>query len=199
MRLYDKKAFSNATPVAPPITTGERERPGVAHSSVHQDREAEHTRFDDVHMEFDVNRAFNPTSLKAPEPRHGMMQRWVADGTNPTAEKGDQLNWFGKRHKGWTPRDPESVPERQRRLYPSVKLHDGSTAIRIAGMVLCELPIRVAKAYGDVIRGRIQHQSKAIPDSLQELRKRERQGVGPLHIEDEHAAYRGRKAASYVD
>lgn len=194
MRIYSRISDNRSTPFA------ERERPAVMHSAVHETREAKMERPVDMHPEFDVSHAYNPTSLRAPPPRAGFMQRWVADGTNPTTAKADQLNWHGKARKGWVPRDPETVPADLRRLYPSQKLHDGQTAIRVAGMVLCELPIRVAKAYGEAIRGRIQMQSKSVPDSVQELNKRAvAMGASPLEVEDGHTAYRGRKAAAYTE
>ncbi len=189
MRLYDRDQEAGIRPE-------QRERPQMAHHSVHTTREAEETRVD-IRQEFNADHAFNPTSLKAPPPRAGFKQRWVTDGTNPMAEKSEQRNWFAKRRMGWQVRHPETVPEVLRDLYPSSKLTDGTDAIRIAGSVLCEMPIQVARQYRDAVQDRIQHQSKAIPESTEELRRRERAGVGPLEVTDQSSTYRGRRAASF--
>ena len=67
-------------------------------------------------------------------------ERWIADGTNPQSTRYEQKNWFNKKRTGWAVRDPETVPPQLRHIFPSEKLSDGAACIRVAGMVLCELP-----------------------------------------------------------
>ena len=197
MRTYDRDT-STRTIERPPMRPDQRERPPVVRSSAHVTREAAETRVD-LHPEVNVDLAFNPTSLRAPEPRKGFRQRWVADGTSDKADTTAQRNWFAKRRMGWEIRDPETVPPGLRHLYPSHKLSDGAVAIRIAGMVLCEMPERVGEQYGRAVQDKVNEQSRAVPQSLEELRRRERVGVGDLEIGDSRQSYRGRKAASYAE
>ena len=199
MRLYDRAAFDTrtATPVSAPLRTVERERPSLVHAGVHTTREAEETRID-MHPEFDADLHFNPTSLKAPPPRPGYAQRWVADGTDPTAHHSVQRNWFSKTRQGFAPRLPETIPPGLKHLYPSMKLAGGQDAVRIAGMVLCEIPIEVARARRMAINDKIKEASASIPTGLANLNKRAQEaGLSPLQVGDKHQSYRGRPAPSY--
>lgn len=186
-----------------PLRSFERERPPIQHGSVHISREAAETRVD-AHPQINPSHVFNPTSLEAPPPRSGFKQRWVADGTNPVSDKSEQRNWFSKMRMGWQIRDPETVPPQLRYLYPSTKLHDGQTAVRIAGMVLCEMPIQVAREYSEAIKDRIQHQKRAVPDALNEklknIRAREQNpAIGELEVQDAQRSWRGRRAPTNTD
>ena len=173
------------------IGIAERERPAVVHHSAHETIEAATTR-GDVHTEFDVDRVFNPTSLRAPEPRNGFHQRWVADGTNPNADRSEQRNWFAKKQAGYSPRDPDTVPQRERHLYPSQKLGDGQTCIRIANQVLCEIPLHVFRARNMAVRDKIDQQSSSVPDSSRVARDRGFRGASPMEVVDQSRTVRGR-------
>jgi hypothetical protein len=195
MRIYSRDERSTE---APGIRIAERERPATLHHAMRATREADETRIDQ-HQSFDVDNVFNPTSLRAPPARNGFVQRWVSDGTNPTSDRAEQRNWFNKKRAGWQIRDPETIPQQLRHIFPSAKLHDGQACVRVAGMVLCELPMNVARERRHAVDNRIRHLSSAIPESLEELRKRERAGVGPLQIGDQSTTFRGRRAPNYVD
>jgi hypothetical protein len=190
MRLYDRDQQGGRP--APAMRPDQRERPPIMHHSVHATREAEADRVD-LHPEFDANRTFNPTSLEAPPPRAGFAQRWITDATGPNATKSEKRNWFAKQRQGWSLRDPESVPPALRHLYPSSKLSDGQIAIAVAGMVLGEIPLNVANERRLAVNDRIQHLSKSVPESTQELAARARRGVGPLEVVDHVNTYRGRQ------
>jgi hypothetical protein len=176
----------------PAIRPVDRERPAIVRHSVHETREAVETRVD-MHPEFDSNKLFNPTSLEAPPPRSGFGQRWVADWTSPTATKEEKLNWYRKQKQGWAMRDPETVPPSLRNLYPSIKLQDGSAAIAIAGMVLCEMPVNVIEQRRLAVNDRINHLNQAIPESTQELMRRGEGRFGPVQADNSQATFRGRK------
>jgi hypothetical protein len=177
----------------------QRERPHIVHHSVHETREAQMTRLEDVHPEFDVNKTFNPTSLDAPPPRAGYTQRWITDATQPNATKSEKRNWFSKQRQGWSLRDPETVPMQLRHLYPAVKLGDGQAAIAVAGMVLGEMPTKVAIQRQLAVGDRIKHLTKAVPESLEELERKGRRGVGPLQVQDDARSFRGRRPGVMAD
>lgn len=198
MRLYSRDEPPAASP-PPGIRMAERQRPAVARHAQHVTREAEEARVDRHPEAQAARRVFDQTSLKAPPPRNGFTQRWVSDGTNPQASRSEQRNWFNKKRSGWQIRNPDTVPPELRDLYPSEKLANGQDCIRVAGMVLCELPLNVAREYKHAVDDRILHLSQAIPESLEELRKRERTGVGPLQVGNNATTFRGRRAANYVD
>jgi hypothetical protein len=176
-----------------------RERPGTLHHSMHESREAEFTRQDDIHPEIDIERVFNPTSLRAPAPRNGYAQRWVADGTNPTADRSEQRNWFSKKQAGWSPRDPDTVPKHERHLYPGQKLGDHQMAIRIANQVLCEIPLEILRRRDVAVRQVIDKQSSSVPDSARMVRERGHRGASPMEVVDQTRSIRGRVAPALAD
>lgn len=193
MRVYSR---GNEGGAAPAFRPDQRERSPIVHHSVHETREAEVTRMEDVHPEYDASRTFNPTSLEAPPPRPGMVQRWITDATQPNATKSEKRNWFAKQRQGWQLRDPDTVPANLRHLYPSAKLADGQTAIQVAGMVLGEMSVNQAEQRRLAVNDRIQHLTAAIPESTQELTRRGEGRFGPVQQQDDHRSYRGRKPAT---
>lgn len=194
MRVYSRDTDTRPSDMRPNggIRLAERERPQVAHHAVHESREAQETRLD-KHQEFDANRVLNNTYLEAPPPRPGYKQRWVADGTgtngadNPTAER----NWWMKQRQGWAVRDPETVPQELRHLYPSARLGNGADAIRVARQVLCEMPVNVMHQRSLAVRDLIGRQNQAVMPSTEELRKKPRPGFGPVEVEEEVKVARG--------
>lgn len=193
MRLYDRDGGAGQAT----IRLAERERPQVAHHSTHLSREAEETRVD-LHTEYDTKKLLNGTSLDAPPPRNGYVQRWIVDGSKEDADTSVQRNWRSKMRMGWQIRDPETIPVELRNLFPSAKLGDGAIAIRVASSVLCELPRTVAMQRLQAVDDLIKRQSKAIPESTQELRKRGHAGAGELEIGDQRSTFRGRRLPNAV-
>lgn len=178
------------TPKAPPVQLHQRERPRVMHHAVHVDREAEAARVE-AHPFIDPTRAINSPYLEAPPPRDGFIQRWIADGSKDNSDNTAQRNWWIKQRAGWRPRDPSTVPPQLRDLYPSSQLGSGQDCIRVGTSVLCELPLQVARARGDAVRDLIRRQSSSIPESTDELRKKGRDGVGPLKVDESEKVRRG--------
>ena len=202
MRLYQRTNPTGRTATYPPLSyrtasrapaiqPSMRERPPVTRHSLHVSREALETRHD-LHPEFNAQKVFNPTSLDAPPSRHGYVQRWIVDATNPNATRSEQRNWFSKMRQGWALRDPETVPPSLKHLYPSVKLGDAQAAIRVAGSVLVEMPRNVAEQRRLAVNDRIQHLTRSIPESVQELARGTRGATGPLQVVDRVDTYRGR-------
>lgn len=176
----------------------ERERPTQMREAVHDDRDASIHR-GDLHPEMDARRWINPTSLDAPAPRPGHVQRWVRDGSSPTADDRDVAHYMRKVREGWSPRDPATIPAAERRMYPSVKSAGGDDMIRVAGLVLMEMPIHVANQRRQAMMEVNQNQMQAIAPSAEQLRGAQFAGVGGVQQEDRVAAYQGRKANSMVD
>lgn len=190
-RVYSKTERDGADVI-------ERERPAIVRGSVHETRDAEADR-SDIRAEINPSKWVNPTSLDAPEARTGFVQRWIADGS--TSNDGSGIShWMKKMREGWSPRDPATVPERQRRLYPTAKASGGEDIIRVAGLVLCEMPKQVAMQRYNAVRDLNAHQLKAIPESLQELRSREgAAALGPIEVTEGENVIHGRRSATMVD
>ena len=184
------RAYSRDTSEPQGIRIAQRERPATLHHAAHVDREAMETRVD-KHPEFNANKVLNQTYLDAPPERAGFKQRWIKDGSSETADDGAQRNWWMKKRKGWQVRDPATVPPELRDFYPSARLGSGQDAIRVASQVLCEIPINVLNEQSMAIADLIGRQNQSIPPSTEELRKKARQGVGPLQIQDEVHSARG--------
>jgi hypothetical protein len=176
----------------------ERNRPAVVRQSVHESRDAEADR-GEVRLDVQPKKWIDATSLDAPEPRVGFVQKWIADGS-VNNEQRDASHWMKKRREGWSPRDPSTVPASERLLYPTEKSSHGEDIIRVAGLVLCEMPRQVAMQRLHAVRDRSNHQYASVPESLQELRSRERMpGVGPIEVTDGENSLRGRRSATMVD
>lgn len=189
-RIYDRTAHLEAEAVS--IQPGYRERPRIMHHAAHTSREAETTRVD-RHPEFNPARSsIYQIALEAPPPRHGYTQRWVSDGTHPSATKSERLNWVAKQRQGWSIRAPETVPPELRHIYPSTKLSGGQDTICVATMVLMEMPVRVAMERNAAVDERINHQKKSVIPSTQELAAKGQGRFGPLQIDDQERTYRGR-------
>lgn len=134
-------------------------------------------------------------SLQAPEARSGFVQRWIRDGE---IDKADGTHWFKKMREGWQPRDPETVPPAERRLYPSAKLTNGQSVIRVAGLVLCEMPKEVAGWREEAVNGAITNQTKSVLPSAQDMQGKG--SFGPIMVtEDSERTFRGRAATSSND
>ena len=101
-------------------------------AEIHPAREAE-----PIHDETEALNWQIPTSLAAPAPRPGYVQRWVRD----TADGGDQ-NWLMKYREGWRPRALATIPNLTH--YTRGMSTQGQEVARVGTLVLCEMPERVA-------------------------------------------------------
>lgn len=188
MRIYSRD--TNPTPI-PGIRVAERERPATLHHAVHTSREAAETRVD-KHAEFNANRVLANTYLEAPPPRPGFKQRWIKDGSHDAADDTAQRNWWLKKRQGWQVRDPETVPEELRHLYPSTHLGSGQDAIRVASQVLCEMPVNVMHQRSMAIRDLIARQNSSVSATASDdLRKKPLRGARPMEVDESVHAARG--------
>lgn len=181
------------------IDVHERARPTVTRHATHETRDAEVTRVEQ-RVETNPQKWINPSSLDAPEPRAGYVQRWVSDGTDPAASQDVKRTWGKKMREGWSPRDPNTIPPGLRQTYASSKLTTGQGVIGVAGLVLCEMPRQVALQRYQAVNESVDRLSSSVPSSMDELRERERSKnrVSDLDITDKVNSVRGRKAPTMV-
>lgn len=75
-----------------------------------------------------------PSSLDAPPPRPGYVQRWKRHQLNGTS---DTRNWQRAMREGWKPRPVDTVDE----AFSSLKTEsNGQGVISAEGLILCEMP-----------------------------------------------------------
>ena len=75
-----------------------------------------------------------PSLLDAPDPRPGMVQRWIA-----TSIQGKESpdNVYKRMREGWEPRPADTVKSK---LFPTINHGQWAGSIGIEGMLLCEMP-----------------------------------------------------------
>ncbi len=129
---------NGATAPAPRPAIGRVARDHVAHAPMHPTREVQEAQSHVIHDDPEVLAWKRPTSLDAPEPRPGYVQRWVRDPL--TADAGD-TNWLMKYREGWRPRPPETIPGVE--AYFRGRSSQGHDIVRVGNLVLCEMPTRV--------------------------------------------------------
>lgn len=184
------------------VDVAERERPAVVNHTVHEARDAAHERRD-LHQEIDPNLFINPTSLRAPAPRPGFVQRWISDGYGMSEESRirEHQRFLNKQRQGWAPRDPSTVSDAERRFYLTAKAGSPDDMIRVAGLVLCEMPVNVARQRIEALSDVNRRQRDTLPQSTEELRQGARgtRGIGELQVENETNTVLGRPAATMAD
>jgi hypothetical protein len=137
--------------------------------------------------------------LLAPEPREGMVQRWVrtvvtgSDGTDGT-------NYTRKIRSGWTPRPTHTVPEEFQIAYGAKSSDDTGGVLRVAEMVLMELPIEKHQKLKQRNRQAIDARTEAIDHDLAKTVK----GAGPQYggftwDEKKVVAQRGSRSVKVAD
>lgn len=180
----------------------ERERPAAVIHSPHQDRDATIERRD-LHEEFDASLFLNPRSLRAPTPRPGMIQRWVRDGFGMEGQDKlrEEQHYLNKIRQGWTPRAPETISEGERRFYMTTRSGSADDLIRVAGLVLMEMPVHIAQQRFQALNDINKRQAETLPQSTEEARRRASAlpGIGDLEIENQQTSYTGRKPATMAD
>lgn len=81
-----------------------------------------------------------PSSLEAPPPRPGFVQRWVRVAIK---DEEDPVNASRKFREGWRPRLASTVPPSHQ--VPTISHGKWAGTIGIEGMVLCEMPKPIAE------------------------------------------------------
>lgn len=116
-------------------------------SSLRQERTAppvHETRAYDTYSEEDIHVGeatpwVRGSSLEAPEPRKGFRQRWVRVGS---LGQDDPTNTARKFREGWKPRPVESLPKGYHA--PTISHGKWAGCIGVEGMILCEMPEKMA-------------------------------------------------------
>jgi hypothetical protein len=126
------------------------------------------------------------TSLDAPAPRPGMVQRWV----RMTHRDGkDSINWSGKFREGWRPRPAESVPDEWKHLSG---MQDSSSLITVGGSVLCEMPEKVLAQKRSYIRELNRRQELSVAAETDKIsREGVAAGAAPITRQDEVRVEKG--------
>lgn len=179
-----------------------RERPAVVSHTPHVDRDAAVERRD-LHSEFNAELHLNPMSLRAPTPRSGFVQRWVYDGYGMD-EQGRlqaQRHFANKLRQGWSPREPHTISEAERRFYATAKSGTQDELIRVGGLVLMEMPIHIAQQRFEALNDINKRQAETLPQSTEEARQRAQRlpGIGDLEVQNEATSFTGRKPATMAD
>jgi hypothetical protein len=131
---------------------------------VHETRAYETYSEGDVHGGEDTP-WIRPSSLEAPTPRKGFRQRWVRVGS---MGQDDPTNTARKFREGWRPRPSDSLPKGYHA--PTISHGKWAGCVGVEGMVLCEMPEKMAlkrtahynqktQLVTDAIEGELQQQS----------------------------------------
>ena len=171
----------------------------IVRSSPHVSRDAAQDRVNDgARVEIKSDRWINPTNLDAPPANPGMVQRWVGESPIPEVNRG----WLKKMREGWRARDPATIPPALREVFPSGKLVSGAEVVRVAGLVLCEMPVQVARQRALALNDVNTRQQKAIPESIEQLRssvKGASDVLGEVQVTNEETGLRGRQATTMAN
>ena len=106
-----------------------------------------------------------PSLLDAPDPRPGMIQRWIA-----TSIQGKETpdNVYKRMRAGWNPRPADTVKDKR---YPTINHGQWEGCIGVEGMVLCEMPLDKFHAMKEYYRGKNSDQNESIAADLNALER----------------------------
>lgn len=136
---------------------------------------AQETR-EDLFSPVDEDRPYErPTSTEAPPPRSGFKQRWIRVGFEG---KVDERNLAQKLREGWRARRADSVP----RGFHIPRIGSGRFAgtVMVEGLMLCEMPVKLALARARHIRELTQLKTDAVNENLMRINEGARGGFGPI-------------------
>lgn len=145
------------------------------HDDRGRDSRAQDTR-NELFDRVDENQPYvKPASLEAPPPRPGYEQRWVRVGVDG---KIDEKNLARKLRGGWRARESSSVPKG----YHLPKMSTGrlAGAIVVEGMMLCEIPRKLAQKRRDAIRADTDAKTNAVNEQLLRVNEGAGGGFGPI-------------------
>lgn len=132
-----------------------------AREPVHTTRTMETWDDVDIHAESDKPWV-RPSSLLAPDPRPGFVQRWVRIGTKG---EDDPTNVAHKLREGWKPRPAESVPASF--SVPTIAHGRWAGCVGVGEMVLMERPKALQEKRNDYYRNRTDRVTEGMEAELQ--------------------------------
>ncbi len=119
--------------------------------------------WDDVDIHAEENKPWvRPTSLEAPPARPGFTQRWIRVGS---MGRDDPTNTARKFREGWKPRPAESVPAGFH--MPTISHGNWAGCIGVEGMLLCEMPDKMAQKRRQHYKDKTDMVTGAIEEELQ--------------------------------
>jgi hypothetical protein len=156
---------------------------GPMHKGMHDGHESEMHFGGEIHDDDAEKNWAPPTQLEAPEPRPNMKQRWIRMSL---VGKADAKNTTSQGAQGWRPRALSSVPEGERKRYPTTKdARTGGEFMVNGDLVLCEISIRLFNQMADHYRGKATGQVNALIDSnlaASAVKGGENHGMGAPHV-----------------
>ena len=116
-----------------------------------------------------------PSLLDAPDPRPGMVQRWIA-----TSIQGKETpdNVYKRMRAGWNPRPADSVKDKR---FPTINHGQWAGSIGVEGMILCEMPQDKFKSMKAYYNQRNDEQNESIPGELDAMAR-----TGGIPIQQGH-------------
>ena len=107
-----------------------------------------------------------PSLLDAPEPRQGMVQRWIA-----TSIQGKETpdNVYKRMRAGWEPRPADTVKDKR---FPTINHGEWVGCIGVEGMLLCEMPVEKHRSMKEYYSGKSNEQNESISYDLEALGRR---------------------------
>jgi len=113
-----------------------------------------------THLEHAEGPWVRPSSLDAPEPRPGMVQRWIRKQVKGEA---DPRNWSSAMREGWRPRPADTAGVE----WQHFAVADSSAGIIVADdLVLCEMPESRFKQRSAYYDGLTKQQEEAVQHDL---------------------------------
>lgn len=122
------------------------------------------------------------SDLEAPPPRPGFAQRWIRTAVGG---KNDPKNANKKLREGWKPRAASTCPRGF--IAPTIAHGQFGDVIGVEDMILCEMPVRMAKQRDDFYQERTNRQTDAVERDLHRI---ERPGM-PLRMANKTQVERG--------
>ena len=169
--MSEAKKAASAAQIAARKAAGER----LAKLAATRRRDGRGTRAQEqreavrVHETEDETSWVQPTSLQAPKPRPGYVQRWIRAAVKG---KDDATNVSRKWREGWKPRPADTVPASFE--LPAISGGRWNGCIMVEGMILCEMSVQRNNARKKFIRGQIDRKTAAIDADLDRTNKQNR-------------------------
>jgi len=107
-----------------------------------------------------------PSLLDAPDPRPGMVQRWIATSIQG---KDTPDNVYKRMRAGWEPRPADTVKDKR---YPTINHGQWAGCIGVEGMLLCEMPVEKHRAMKNYYSGKNAEQNESVSYDLDALGSR---------------------------
>ena len=112
-----------------------------------------------------------PALLDAPEPRTGMVQRWVATSIQG---KDTPDNVYKRMREGWEARPASTV---KNQLFPTINHGQWEGCIGIEGMLLCEMPVEKHRSMKDYHHNKSLEQNESLAGDLNALEQKTGQRI----------------------